>query len=60
MIAGISAYDRTFCYLFMSYNFGDVYQNPNDGSFWIELAIAENDHETSAHCAGDFLYNVAD
>ena len=32
-------YDRTMLYLFMSYNYGDIYGNPDQGAFWIEVAL---------------------
>lgn len=34
-------YERAHFYMFLGYNYGEIYTNPSDGAFWIEIALGE-------------------
>lgn len=59
IVLKMKPYYRTLFYLFMSYNFSDVYENPEQGSFWIQVALQQNTETTAIYCAYDFLFNIA-
>lgn len=56
----LKPYERTMFYLFLGYNYDDIYVNTMEGSFWIEIALEDKSHPTAEYCANDFLYNIAD
>jgi len=46
--------------MFLAYNYGEVFRNPQDGAFWIEFALNYNKHPTSRYMGLDFISNVVD
>lgn len=47
-------------FLFLAYNFEELFKNPADGKVWIEYALRGKMHETTKIAALDFLLNVVD
>ena len=46
--------------LFLGYNFGEVFSNPQDGVVWVDFAFNYHKHPTTRFMALDFISNVAD
>jgi hypothetical protein len=51
--------EASLAYLFLSYNYSDLFVNPALGEHWIGLALEESNHPTVTHSALDFLANAA-
>jgi hypothetical protein len=47
-------------FLFLAYNYGEVFKNPFDGSFWIDFALSYKAHPTTRYMALDFISNIVD
>lgn len=46
-VISLKPYDRTFMYLFLGYNYRETYENVQEGSFWIEIALEDKTHPTT-------------
>lgn len=47
-------------FLFLAYNYGEVFKNPFDGSFWIDFALNYKTHPTTRYMGLDFISNIVD
>lgn len=47
-------------FLFLAYNYGEIFKNPYDGSFWIEFALGYTAHPTTRYMGLDFISNIVD
>ena len=56
----VSPLDISKVFVFLAYNYGDVFKNPFDGSIWIEFALKYKKHPTSRYLSLDFLSNISD
>jgi hypothetical protein len=47
-------------FLFLAYNYGEIFKNPLEGGFWIDYALTYKKHPTTRYQALDFISNITD
>jgi len=47
-------------FLFLAYNYGEVFKNQAEGALWVQFALNYHVHPTTRYFALDFLSNIAD
>lgn len=54
--------ERARIYTFLAYNYDDVFgsdgRHAQSFSFWLEMALQEENHSTVTYCALDFITNT--
>lgn len=56
----LSSLDISKVFLFLAYNYGEVFTNPFDGTIWIDFALKYDKHPTTRYMGLDFLSNISD
>ncbi len=47
-------------FIFLGYNYNEVYKNPSEGEHWMKFVLGYSAHPTAFYCALDFLSNIVD
>lgn len=47
-------------FIFLAYNYAEVYKNPSEGESWLRFVLTYSAHPTAAYCAFDFLGNIVE
>lgn len=47
-------------FIFLAYNYTEVYPNPSEGEQWLRFVLTYSAHPTAAYCAFDFLGNIVE
>lgn len=55
-----NALELSKVFFFLAYNYGEIFKNPLDGSYWVDYALKYQAHPTTKYMALDFISNIVD